>query len=176
MNKTFRLIWTEATGACVAVAEHVSARGKRSAGAVALTVTLSTLVTAAQAQAPPASTALPTGGRTVAGQASVSTSGASMTVEQSSQRAAIDWQRFDIGSDASVHFNQPAGGVALNRIDGASPSQIFGRLSATGQVFLSNPGGVYFAPGASVDVGGLVATTHRIGLDDFMAGKLRFER
>ena len=48
--------------------------------------------------------------------------------------------------------------VTLNRVLDANPSQIFGRINAPGQVFLTNPSGVYFAPGASVDVGGLVAT------------------
>jgi large exoprotein involved in heme utilization and adhesion len=58
----------------------------------------------------------------------------------------------------------------------SNPSQIFGKITAPGQVFLSNPNGVVFAPGSRVDVGGLVATTHRIGVADFMAGKTTFDR
>jgi filamentous hemagglutinin family protein len=126
--------------------------------------------------APPANLQLPSGGQVVAGSASISQSGAALTVQQNSQRAALDWQTFNIGSQASVHFEQPVGGVALNRIADTNASQIYGQLSATGQVFLSNPNGLYFAPGASVNVGGLVATTHSIGLADFMAGKTSFER
>ena len=37
--------------------------------------------------------------------------------------------------------------------------EILGRLDANGQVFLINPAGVLFAPGAQVNVGGLVAST-----------------
>ncbi|MDP1171969.1 filamentous hemagglutinin N-terminal domain-containing protein, partial [Klebsiella pneumoniae] len=77
-----------------------------------------------------------------------------------SSRAAIDWTSFDIGRNASVVFRQPdANSVALNRVTGGAPSQIFGRLSANGQVFLTNAAGVYFSPTAQVDVGALVATT-----------------
>ena len=138
----------------------------------------------AQAGAPtstPTSTQLPTGGSVVAGTASiastVTTSSASMTITQSSQRAVVDWTRFDVGSAAQVNFVQPsASSVTLNRVLSSDPSQIFGRISANGQVFLTNPSGVYFAPGASVDVGGLVATTHSIGNDAFMAGSNSFSR
>jgi filamentous hemagglutinin family protein len=138
----------------------------------------------AQAGAPtstPTSTQLPTGGSVVAGTASiastVTTSSASMTITQSSQRAVVDWTRFDVGSAAQVSFVQPsASSVTLNRVLGSNPSQIFGRISANGQVFLTNPSGVYFAPGSSVDVGGLVATTHSISNDAFMAGSNSFSR
>src|SRR6185436_19794007 len=53
----------------------------------------------------------------------------------------------------------------------ASPVEFYGRLSANGQVFLSSPTGVYFAPGASIDVGGLVATTLSMKQADFDAGR-----
>ena len=129
------------------------------------------------AAAQPAVTALPQGGQVVAGQATIHTTGNTLSVQQSSERAAIDWRRFDVGRDAQVEFIQPsAASVSLNRVSNGNVSQIFGRITANGQVYLSNPAGIYFGAGASVDVGGLVATTHHISLDDFMAGKDRFER
>ena len=127
--------------------------------------------------APPAPNQLPIGGQVVAGSASISQSNASMTITQSSNRAAIDWQSFNLGSQAQVTFAQPSSSsVTLNRVLDNNPSQIFGRINANGQVFLSNPNGVYFATGASVDVGGLVATTHSISNSDFMAGRDSFSR
>ena len=72
-----------------------------------------------------------------AGSASVSSSGSAMTIAQSSQRAVINWQTFNIGADASVNVVQPSSSaVLLNRIGSDAPSQIFGRLSANGQVVL----------------------------------------
>ena len=69
---------------------------------------LSALTQAALAlAAPPAPATLPVGGQVVAGQAQIGTSGTVMTIRQSSSRAAIDWQRFDIGAQAQVDFVQP---------------------------------------------------------------------
>ena len=126
---------------------------------------------------PPAPTQLPTGEQVVGGAATISRQQATMTINQSTSRAAIDWHTFDIGSQAHVNIRQPStDSVLFNRIQGNNPSQIFGGLTANGQVYLSNPSGFYFAPSASVNVGGLVATTHQLSLDEFMAGRDRFSR
>ncbi len=126
---------------------------------------------------PPAVNQLPTGGVVVAGSAGIVKSGTQMTVTQTGQRAIVNWETFNVGANATVVFKQPdAGSATLNRVSDPNPSQIYGHIQANGQVFLTNPGGVYFAPGASVDVGGLVATTHSIGDADFMAGRNTLER
>jgi filamentous hemagglutinin family protein len=127
------------------------------------------------ALATPGSTELPTGGTVVGGSATIASSGARLDINQTSGRAAIDWNTFNIGSDAHVHFQQPAGGVALNRVLASDASQIYGRLTSTGQVFLLNPQGIYFAPGAQVDVGGLVASTLNLSNANFMAGNYAFQ-
>ncbi len=185
MNKQYRLIWNEFTQAWVAVAENARARGKRASGAVLVAAAglaiaaASTSVGAAPPNppTPPAPTQLPTGGQVVAGQAAISQSAATLTINQTSSRAALDWNTFNIGSQARVNFNQPsASSVTLNRVLDSNPSQIFGQINANGQVFISNPSGVTFAPGSSVDVGGLVATTHSISNADFMAGSNSFSR
>ena len=72
---------------------------------------------------PPAATQLPVGGQVVAGSASISQSHARMTISQSSNRAAIDWQSFNLGSQAQVTFVQPSSGsVTLNRVLDSNPS------------------------------------------------------
>lgn len=119
--------------------------------------------------------ALPTGGQVSAGQGDIAQSGSAMTVNQQSQNLAINWQTFNIGATESVTFAQPnASAIALNRVLGADPSQIYGRLSANGQVWLLNPNGVLFGGGAQVNVGGLVASTLNISDADFLAGKRTF--
>ena len=126
---------------------------------------------------PPASTALPTGGVVTAGSASISQSGARMDINQTSNRAILNWQQFNIGSQAQVNFTQPsASSVALNRVLGSDPSSIYGRLTANGQVYLVNTNGVLFGPSAKVDVGGLVASTMDVSDSDFLAGRARFSR
>ena len=123
-----------------------------------------------------AATTLPTGGSVVAGTAAISTPAAgSMVINQATSSAILNWQSFSIGSSARVQFAQPsASAVALNRVIGTDPSQIFGQLAANGRVFLTNPAGVLFAPGASVDVGSLMATTLSISNTDFLSGRYTF--
>jgi|GEM_PF-285326 len=128
----------------------------------------------AYAQVP--TTALPTGGRVVVGSGQVQQSSNLLIVNQSTQRLGMDWQSFNIGSSATVEFRQPgASSIALNRVLGNSGSEIYGRLRANGQVFLTNPNGVLFAPGSQVDVGGLVASTLDLSQQDFANGNFIFK-
>jgi len=122
--------------------------------------------------------ASPEGGEVVAGSATISNPNANTTlINQSSSHAAIDWQRFNIGTQEYVQFAQPgASSVALNRVVGGDPSSILGNLSANGQIFLVNPNGVYFGHGATIDVGGIVASVHNIRNEDFMSGNYVFSK
>ncbi len=120
---------------------------------------------------------LPSGGTVVSGAANISQSGANQVINQTTGKAIINWQDFSIGAGNSVRVNQPnSSSILLNRVVGGNPSNILGNLSSNGQVFLVNPFGVYFGAGATVDVGGLLATTLNIGNDDFMAGRFIFNR
>jgi filamentous hemagglutinin family protein len=138
---------------------------------------LSLLIFTAYAAASVPPTALPSGGQVVAGQASLASNGSQLTVNQASSKTIIDWTRFDIGALAAVRFNQPnASAVALNEVLSSDPSQIFGRLSANGEVFLVNPAGIVFGPGAQVNTGALLVSTLSIADADFMGGRYSFQR
>jgi filamentous hemagglutinin family protein len=118
----------------------------------------------------------PQDGAVVRGAASIETPAANVVnVNQTTDRAVINWRSFSIGADEQVNFNQPSSDSAtLNRVLGGQRSVIEGALSANGQVYLLNTSGVLFTSSAKVDVGGLVATTSTIRDDDFMAGDLKF--
>ena len=114
---------------------------------------------------------LPTGGNIVGGQGHIGTAGSTMTVNQNTQRLAINWNSFNIGAGNTVVFNQPSSSaVALNNVLGNNPSQIYGNLQANGQVFLINPNGVLFGKTAQVSVGSLFASTLPINTTAFMQG------
>ncbi|MBI5107969.1 MAG: filamentous hemagglutinin N-terminal domain-containing protein [Rhodocyclales bacterium] len=131
----------------------------------------------ASGNAAPPVNELPTGAQVRAGSVSISQTAATMTVQQASQRAVVDWNTFNVGSQAQVNFVQPnASAAILNRVLDSRPSEIFGRITSNGQVFLTNASGIYFGPNSSVDVGALVASTHGIANQDFMDGRLRLER
>ena len=99
-----------------------------------------------------------------------------MTINQASNRLAIDWQGFSVGKGNTVNFVQPgASAVALNRVLGSDVSVIQGAITANGQIFLINPNGVLFSPTSQVNVGSLVASTLNMRTADFMAGRYTFE-
>jgi filamentous hemagglutinin family protein len=123
------------------------------------------------AWAGPASNALPTGGSVQAGQASITQSQNTLNVNQTSQRAVVGWNTFNVGKDATVNFNQPnANASTLNIVNGATKSMIDGAVNANGQVIFVNPNGVVFGKNAEVNVGGLVATTMNVDPNAYMAG------
>lgn len=112
--------------------------------------------------------AMPSGGTIRSGNGSIVEQGQTMTVQQNSNRMAIDWTQFNIAKNEIIRYRQPdKNAVALNRVTGGQQSLIEGNLNANGHVFLVNPNGVVFGKNASVDVGGLVASTARLA-DDTM--------
>ena len=168
MNRIYRLVWNQTLGILVAVAENAKGRGKSVSGrkliAAALALTGGVFMT-------PLAMAGPTGGQVSAGTGTITQSGVVTSINQSSANIAINWQSFNIAAGETVNFLQPSvTAVALNRVVGQNPSQIFGNLNANGQVFVLNPNGVLFGAGSQVNVGGLVASTLSMSDADFMAG------
>lgn len=128
------------------------------------------------ALAAPAHAAAPgVGGQVVGGSGTITGSGNTTVINQSSQNMIVHWDNFDIGANQAVIFNQPnSNAAALNRIFEQGPTEIFGSLSANGRVLLVNPYGIVFGQNASVNVGALFATTFNIDDADFMAGDWNF--
>ena len=109
------------------------------------------------------------------GAAEIARSGNVTNINQSTEKAAINWQAFNIRPEETVNFNQPGtSSVTLNRVIGNERSVIEGALNANGQVFLINSNGVLIARGASVSAGGFVASSLRLADDDFNSGRYAF--
>ncbi len=120
--------------------------------------------------------AAPQGGAISSGAAAITQAGSVTRIDQSTQRAAINWQGFSIGAGETVNFNQPnASAITLNRVIGNERSVIDGVLNANGKVFLVNSNGVLFGKGSSVNTAGLVASTLSISDADFEAGRYVFK-
>jgi filamentous hemagglutinin family protein len=116
--------------------------------------------------------AAPQGGNVVSGSATISQSGSTTNINQSTNRAIINWQGFSVLAGETVNFNQPnASSVTLNRVIGNERSVIDGALNANGKVFLVNSAGVLIGAGASVNTAGFVASTRNITNEDFNAGR-----
>jgi filamentous hemagglutinin family protein len=119
---------------------------------------------------------LPTGGSVAYGTVGISTPRPNaMAIQQSSGTAIVNWQGFSIGRDARVDIAQPsATSTLLNRVTGATPSTIAGKLNANGQVYLVNPNGIAITKTGTVKASAFVASTLAISDDDFKAGKRGF--
>ncbi|SAK88715.1 filamentous hemagglutinin-like protein [Caballeronia catudaia] len=128
--------------------------------------------------AAPGAFALPVGEQVQSGNVTINRPNtSSMTINQGSQKGIVNWNGFSIAGNERVDISQPsAQAVLLNRVVGSDASRIAGQLNANGRVFLVNPAGVVFAPGASVNVGSLVASTLGITNDEFLAGKYHFNQ
>lgn len=188
MNRIFKTIYNKKLGRIDVVSEVASNRGMTSsvnAQAGLGTTTNGVLLLALRPlkvvlwaafgliAMPSMAAGLPTNGQVVVGQGGIASNGNSMTVNQATERMAINWQSFDIGAKNSVTFIQPGSrSVALNRvIGGGSASQIMGLLNANGQVFLLNPNGVLVGKDAVINTGGLLASTYSMSDANFAAGK-----
>ena len=171
MNHIYRIVWNSSKHIWQVVSELGSTRCKSSSARSRRRRRLALLAVAALGAGAQAADVLPAGGHVVTGQATLNYAGKTLTIQQGSNKAAIDWSGFSIGQGATVAFVQPsASAVALNRVLGTDPSIIQGALNANGHVFLLNPNGVLFSPTAQVDVGGLLASTLAMSNADFMAG------
>ena len=201
MNKIFRIKWNLNSNSFVVCHEKNKSRLSNSSsaspkGAESLIIFITqqfkfkkfiflssviSLFTPLYLFANPATTELPKGADIVIGNVTINTNQNNqspvMNVNQASQRAVVNWNSFNVGSDATINFNQPnVSASILNRISNQSPSQIFGKINANGEVILMNPAGIYFGKTSSLNVGAITATTHNISNDDFMKGLMTFDR
>ena len=145
---------------------------------LALFTILGSVIAIPTATAQPAPNARPQGGSVVGGSAPISQSAADTTISQSSASAVINWQGFDIGAQQSVTYAQPdTSSTILNRVTGPDPSQIAGRLSANGQLFLVNQSGVTFYRGSQISAdGGFTVTSYNITNGNFLTGNYLFDQ
>src|SRR5262249_4381075 len=85
----------------------------------------------------------------------VQTSPSRLDINQTSNRAVIDWKSFSIGTGEQTNFVQPsATSLAVNRVTGDQASTIAGRLNANGQVVLANPNGILIERNSRIDAAG----------------------
>ncbi|MCM8826412.1 MAG: filamentous hemagglutinin N-terminal domain-containing protein, partial [Candidatus Omnitrophica bacterium] len=92
-------------------------------------------------------------------------------------KAIINYKSFDIDEDEMVIINLPSHqGELLNRVKGNSFSEILGKLSSNGILFLVNSNGIHFGSKSEIDVGGLIASTRDITDNNFINSRYIFEK
>ncbi len=112
----------------------------------------------------------PVGGTISQGSASFNTQGSQFTI-QTSDRAVINWQSFNIGAGQTTTFVQPSSSsVVWNQINDPNASQILGTLNANGYVVLQNQAGFYIGGQAVLNTHGLLMTTTPTPAPDLSSG------
>ena len=87
-----------------------------------------------------------------------------VNIVQNKQNAYLYWDKFNVGSKTTVNFDQSAGGndvgtwIAFNKVMGNVKTDIFGSITAQGQVYILNQNGILFHNGSQVNTHGLVAS------------------
>jgi filamentous hemagglutinin family protein len=115
-------------------------------------------------------------GGVTSGAATIVQTGNVTNVNQTTNKASINWWSFGTTPSETVNFNQPnASSVTLNRVIGNERSVLQGALNANGKVFLINSAGVLIGKGASINTAGFLASTLNITDDDFNAGRYVFK-
>ena len=103
---------------------------------------------------------LPTGGNVVTGSVSISQNNSGrMDVSQSSNQAIVNWDTFNVGSSASVHFNQPTSRSSILNNVLSGQSIINGSIFSNGQLILVNPTGILTGPTSAIRSEGAILST-----------------
>jgi filamentous hemagglutinin family protein len=112
---------------------------------------------------------LPTGGEVVSGDISIQKEAGKLIINQNSSKGIIEWQKFNVGADASVYFNHKNNTDSiLNQIVGGSKSIILGNIFSNGKLFVNNPNGITVGANASINAHSFIGSAMKIANQDFL--------
>jgi len=82
-----------------------------------------------------------------------------VAVQQTADKAILNWETFNVGKNTTVAFQQQADWAVLNRVNdpAARPSRIQGQVTGAGTVMILNRNGIVFSGSSQVNVRNLVA-------------------
>ncbi|MGQ2995711.1 filamentous haemagglutinin family protein [Variovorax sp.] len=92
-----------------------------------------------------------------------------VAVQQTGDKAILNWETFNVGRNTTVDFKQDPSWAVLNKVNDpqARPSQIQGQIKADGTVLIANRNGVVFSGTSQVNTRNLVAAAAKITDDQF---------
>ncbi|MEC5319229.1 filamentous hemagglutinin family protein [Brenneria populi subsp. brevivirga] len=95
-----------------------------------------------------------------------------VTIEQTADKAILNWETFNVGRNTTVSFEQDSNWAVLNRVNdpNARPSEIQGQINADGTVMIVNRNGVVFSGSSQVNVRNLAAAAANISDAQFKNG------
>ena len=94
-----------------------------------------------------------------------------VTIEQTGDKAILNWETFNVGKNTTVDFKQNTDWAVLNRVNDplSRPSEIQGQIKGAGTVMLINRNGVLFSGSSQVNVRNLAASA--VNMSDAQFGQ-----
>ena len=119
--------------------------------------------------------ALPQGGNVVSGNVNINYAALDrLNVNQSSNQAIVNWQSFNVGKDASVHFNQPGSKASILNNVLSGRSIINGSIYSNGRLFLVNPTGILTGPHSAIKAEGAVLSSLNLSKQNYLNNNYQF--
>jgi len=87
-----------------------------------------------------------------------------VAIQQTSDRAILNWESFNVGRNTLLRFYQDPNWAVLNRVNDplARPSQIQGQIKGDGAVMIVNRNGIIFSGSSQINTRSLVAAAANI--------------
>jgi fibronectin-binding autotransporter adhesin len=118
---------------------------------------------------------LPTGGNVVTGSVSISQNNSGrMDVNQTSNHGIVNWDTFNVGSSASVHFNQPTSRSSILNNVLSGQSIINGSIFSNGRLILVNPTGILTGPTSAIRSEGAILSTLNLTKQNYLNSTYNF--
>ncbi|ODP32141.1 filamentous haemagglutinin family protein [Pandoraea sp. ISTKB] len=97
-----------------------------------------------------------------------------VNIQQTADKAILNWETFNVGRNTSVNFAQQSDWSVLNRVNdpNARPSQIQGQIHGDGTVLILNRNGVIFGGTSQIDTRNLVVAAAKMTDAQFQTGGL----
>jgi len=98
-----------------------------------------------------------------------------LIIRQGTENGIINWKEFSIGEKEKVLFTLPNGdSKTFNRVIGENLSEINGKLSSNGTIYLINQNGILIGPNGSIQTKGFVGSTLDLSNEDFLIKAQKF--
>ena len=122
-----------------------------------------------------AATTLPTGGNVISGNVTISIPEVGkMDVNQTSNQGIVNWDTFNVGSSASVHFNQPTSRSSILNNVLSGQSIINGSIFSNGRLILVNPTGILTGPTSAIRSEGAILSTLNLTNQNYLNSTYNF--
>ncbi|MDI9348980.1 MAG: filamentous hemagglutinin N-terminal domain-containing protein [Candidatus Symbiobacter sp.] len=144
-------------------------RIKSALSLASLTMLLAGSAMAAAPPAPSVPMGFPAGGNVVKGTATLgAAANKTMVITQSTPRAVIEWNSFNLAAGNTLIYKVGAGNATLNRVIGSGNfSTIAGVIASDGAFYLTNPNGIVWKAGAAIFAQSYLLTSGAIGNSNF---------